>query len=188
MLLWIQTLPRDYCCCHNLTPSSPFYTSLSNEITYLTGWQGHRSSSIYGYEKASHETDSSSYFTSQITHFMSLGARNMCGRIKNRPGCLAGRVRTSLKIIPWLHVLGGITELIYLPWNLLPWFWYRWSGRRESKCLTRGQLFACSWESAQKNTAGKAFSLIANVTLHTRIVLKAMKYVHPASCCCTASD
>lgn len=77
----------------------------------------------------------------------------------------------------WVVSLSSST----FPWNLLPWFRCRWSGRRESKCLTRGQLFACSWESAQKNTAGKAFSLIANVTLHTRIVLKAMKYVHPAS-------
>lgn len=57
--------------------------------------------------------------------------------------------------------------------------WCRWRTCWESKCLTRRELFACSWKSTQKNTAGIAFSLIVNVTLASISNISAL--IHPAS-------
>lgn len=57
--------------------------------------------------------------------------------------------------------------------------WCRWRTCWESKCLTRGELFACSWKSTQKNTAGIALSLIVNVTLASISNISAL--IHPAS-------
>lgn len=69
-----------------------------------------------------------------------------------------------------------------MPSPLLSYFnilWCRKRTSRESKCLTRGELFACSWKSTQKNTAGIAFSLIVNVTLAFISNISAL--IHPAS-------
>lgn len=69
-----------------------------------------------------------------------------------------------------------------MPSSQLSYFnilWCRWRTCWESKCLTRGELFACSWKSTQKNTAGIAFSVIVNVTLASISNISAL--IHPAS-------